>query len=156
MSKLYAVIRLRGCIGVPPDIEFTLRLLRLTRKNHCTIVEATPSIEGMLKKASGYITYGEISEEALATLLEKRAKLLGDKKLTLNHVKRLGFENFKDLARAIVEGKIKLKDVPGLKLVFRLHPPRKGFKGTIKKSFEQGGELGYRGSAINELITKMA
>ncbi|MHC1601520.1 MAG: 50S ribosomal protein L30 [Candidatus Nezhaarchaeales archaeon] len=154
-SKLYAVIRLRGCVGVPPDIKLTLQSLRLTRKNHCTIVEATPSIEGMLKKASGYITYGEISEDTLAALLEKRGRLRGDKKLTLDHIKRLGFESFKDLAKALLEGKMKLKDIPNLKPVFRLHPPSKGFRGTIKRPYGQGGELGYRGTAINELLMRM-
>jgi len=154
-KKLYAVIRLRGRVGVPPDIKLTLRSLRLTRKNHCVIVEATPSIEGMLKMASGYITYGEISEEALAALLEKRGRLRGDERLTLDHIKRLGFESFRDLAKAIFEDRVSLRSIPNLKPVFRLHPPSGGFKGTIKKPVEQGGELGYRGARINELLMKM-
>jgi large subunit ribosomal protein L30 len=154
-EKLYAVIRLRGRAGVPPDIKLTLRSLRLTRRNHCTIVEATPSIEGMLKKATGYITYGEISEEALAALLEKRGRLRGDERLTLDHVKKLGFESFRDLAKAILEGKMSLRSIPGLKRVFRLRPPSRGFKKTIKKPVKQGGELGYRGSQINELLMRM-
>jgi large subunit ribosomal protein L30 len=49
---------------------------------------------------------------------------------------------------------VKIKDIPNLKPVFRLHPPRKGHKG-IKQSFKTGGELGYHGEAINELIKKM-
>jgi large subunit ribosomal protein L30 len=36
-----------------------------------------------------------------------------------------------------------------------LHPPTKGFKGKIKKSYSAGGELGYRGEKINELIKRM-
>jgi len=48
-----------------------------------------------------------------------------------------------------------LKDLPGVKPVFRLHPPRKGFKGSIKKSYRAGGEAGYRGEAINDLIRRM-
>ncbi len=154
-KKFYAVIRLRGRVGVPPDIKLTLRLLKLVRRNHCTIVEATPSIEGMLRKASGYITYGEVSEEALAALLENRGRLRSDERLTLDHVKRLGFESFRDLAKAILEGRISLNSIPGLKPVFRLHPPSRGFKGTIKKPVEQGGELGYRGPRINELLMRM-
>ena len=39
--------------------------------------------------------------------------------------------------------------------VFRLHPPRGGFKGSTKKPYSDGGELGYRGPAINELIRRM-
>ncbi len=154
-KKFYVVIRLRGRVGVPPDIKLTLRSLKLTRKNHCAIVEATPSINGMLKKASSYITYGEVSEEALAALLEKRGRLRGDERLTLDHVKKLGFESFRDLAKTIIEGRISLRSIPGLKPVFRLHPPSGGFKGTIKKPVEQGGELGYRGPRINELLMRM-
>ncbi|RLF12466.1 MAG: 50S ribosomal protein L30 [Thermoprotei archaeon] len=154
-GKLYAVIRLRGRVGVPPDIKLTLKTLRLTRNNHLTLVEATPSNEGLLKKASEYITYGEIYEETLALLLEKRGRLRGDKKLTLDFVKKLGFESFRDLARALIEGRVKLKSIPNLKPVFRLHPPSKGFKGSIKKPYNVGGELGYRGSKINELIERM-
>ncbi|MEM4575831.1 MAG: 50S ribosomal protein L30 [Candidatus Nezhaarchaeales archaeon] len=154
-KKLYAVIRLRGCVGVPPDIKLTLQSLRLARKNHCIIVEATPSVEGMLKKVSGYITYGEVNEEILASLLEKRGRLVGDESLTLEYIKKLGFENFRELAKAILEGKIALQEIPNLKPVFRLHPPSGGFKGTIKRTFKEGGELGYRGPAINDLLSKM-
>ena len=42
------------------------------------------------------------------------------------------------------------------KKTYRLHPPRGGFerKGT-KKSFSQGGALGYRKEKINDLIKRM-
>jgi large subunit ribosomal protein L30 len=39
--------------------------------------------------------------------------------------------------------------------VFRLHPPSKGFKGKIKRGYGSGGELGYRGEKINELLRRM-
>ncbi|HNR25150.1 MAG TPA: 50S ribosomal protein L30, partial [Methanobacteriaceae archaeon] len=42
----------------------------------------------------------------------------------------------------------------GLKPVFRLHPPRKGYK-DIKKAFNEGGTLGYRGEDINHLLKRM-
>jgi hypothetical protein len=42
------------------------------------------------------------------------------------------------------------------KKYFTLHPPRGGFeKGGIKKSFPNGGALGYRGAKMNDLIRKM-
>ena len=48
------------------------------------------------------------------------------------------------------------KRKPGKKGSFRLNPPKGGFepKGT-KKSFKEGGALGYRGKAINDLIKRM-
>ncbi|MEM2203989.1 MAG: 50S ribosomal protein L30, partial [Sulfolobales archaeon] len=42
-----------------------------------------------------------------------------------------------------------------VKPVFRLHPPSGGFKGSIKKPYGNGGELGYRGQDINDLIRRM-
>jgi len=39
--------------------------------------------------------------------------------------------------------------------VFRLRPPKKGFKGKVKRSFAAGGEAGYRGEEINELLKRM-
>ena len=39
---------------------------------------------------------------------------------------------------------------------YMLNPPRGGFeRGGIKKSYQQGGVLGERGSAMNELIKRM-
>lgn len=43
----------------------------------------------------------------------------------------------------------------GSEKIFRLHPPRHGFRGGIKKSFSSGGNLGYMGKAINELLARM-
>jgi len=49
------------------------------------------------------------------------------------------------------------KDEEGkLKPFFELAPPRGGFERKgIKKSFQQGGVLGYRGKNINDLIKRM-
>ena len=44
--------------------------------------------------------------------------------------------------------------VPDVKPLFRLHPPKGGWKST-KKPFVRGGALGYRGKAINDLVRRM-
>ena len=59
------------------------------------------------------------------------------------------------LAKALHKGELSLKEIPNMKRFFRLHPARKGFK-AIKKGFAEGGDVGYRGEAINELIVRMA
>jgi len=156
MSKKLLVIRLRGQVDVPPDVKHTLKLLRLHKKFHAVLVEETPTILGMLKKVSDYVTWGEIDRDTLAVLLERRGRLSGGRRLTLEYIQKLGFHDFKELAQAILNGKISIKDLRELKPVFRLHPPSGGFKYTIKKRFGAGGELGYRGSAINDLVRKMA
>ena len=49
-----------------------------------------------------------------------------------------------------------LKEIPELKPVFRLRPPKKGYERVgIKKPFSVGGALGYRKEKINELLEKM-
>ena len=41
-----------------------------------------------------------------------------------------------------------------LAAMIRLHPPVKGYEGN-KRSYQNGGALGYRGEAINDLINRM-
>ena len=138
------------------EIEDTLRMLNLERNCHATLIDDRPSFLGMLRKAQNVITWGEVSKETIALLLRKRGRIVGNRKLTDEYVKKIGYDSLDALAEAIYNLKVKLKDLPGVKPVFRLHPPRKGYKGTVKKSYSAGGETGYRGEAINELIQKMA
>jgi large subunit ribosomal protein L30 len=68
-------------------------------------------------------------------------------------VKELGFNSIEELAKAIFDGKVKIKDVPKLKPVFRLTPPKKGHK-SIKEHYPKGS-LGYWGDKINDLLKRM-
>ena len=65
-----------------------------------------------------------------------------------------GWKTIGEFAAALASSAAKLGDLPGLKPVLRLHPPRKGYK-TIKRTFPQGGALGYYGTEINTLLYKM-
>ena len=56
--------------------------------------------------------------------------------------------------QALLENKIKYKDIPDVKPLFRLNPPKKGYEG-IKRAYVNKGALGYRGKDINKLITRM-
>ena len=69
-------------------------------------------------------------------------------------MKETSFKTMKALAKGLTEGKTVMRDVPGLKPLFRLHPPRKGYEG-IKRSFKEGGALGYRAEKINTLLRRM-
>ena len=68
--------------------------------------------------------------------------------------KNTDFKDLKELAKAIYKGNVKYKDLPEVKPIFRLSPPVKGYEG-IKRSFVEGGALGYRGNEINKLIGRM-
>jgi len=111
---------------------------------------------GMLYRVQNYVTWGEVSKETVALMLKKRGKLAGGKKLTDESVEKLGYKSIDALAEAIASCKAEYQKLPNIQPVFKLHPPSKGFKGKTKKSFRVGGEAGYRGEAINDLIKRMA
>ena len=152
---LLAVVRIRGIPGRRPEERRTLELLRLHRKFHAVLVRDDPSILGMLKVVENVVTYGEIEKDVLAELIRERGRLTGGKRISEDYLKKIGFESFEELAEALIEGRVDLRNLPDFKPVFRLHPPKGGFRGTIKRHYREGGELGYRGRAINELLLKM-
>ena len=155
---LYVIVRIRGRVDVPPDVDYTLKLLRLHRKFHATLYPSDlPGIEGMLRKAKNWVTWGEIDYNTLVELLKKRGRVLGDKPITDEFVKEKLRINggVEGLAKALLEGKVKLHKLKLVKPVFRLHPPHGGFKKSTKRPYNDSGELGYRGKAINELIKRM-
>lgn len=151
----FAVVRVRGQPDVNKDIRYTMGLLGLTRVNHCVIVPDDPSTRGMLQMVKDYCTWGEVDQETLAAMLRVRGKLTGDNDLTDDYLKEnTEFASADDLAKAVIENNHRLRDVEGVKHVFRLHPPIKGYEGN-KRSFKNGGSLGYRGAEINDLINRM-
>lgn len=157
--KLYAIIRIRGTVDVHPEVEDTLKMLRLVRRYHCTLYPSDlPGIEGMLRKIESWVTWGEISREVLVELLKRRGRVPGGKRLTDEYLKeKLGLEGgVEELADKLLKGELKLHKLGNIiKPVFRLHPPKGGFRGSIKRMFRDGGELGYRGEGINPLLEKM-
>lgn len=154
-QKCLVVVRIRGVSDIRGDIQDTLKMLNLNRNCNATIIDDRPSYQGMLKKAQSYITWGEPTKETVIRLLKERGRTTGNKKLTDEHAQKLGYKNLEELAEAIYSLKVQLKDLKDVKPVFRLHPPKKGYKGTVKKSWQASGAAGYRGEAINDLIKRM-
>ena len=151
----YAAIRVRGTVNIRGDIRDTLMMLRLNRANHCVILPADPSTEGMLQKAKDYITWGELRPEVLAKLILKRGRLESGKSITDSYVKKnTEFKSLIAFSKAVCEGKEKYANLEAVRPVIRLHPPIKGYEG-IKRSFVEGGALGYRGDKINDLVDRM-
>ncbi len=152
---MYAVVRLRGGVKTRQDIRDTLTMMNLDRINHCVILPENQNYEGMIRKAKDYVAWGTVNSETLAQMLKNRGRLEGRKYLTEDYLsKNTKFKSFDDLAKAICEEKASMNDVPKLKQVFRLHPARKGLKGT-KRNFLEGGDLGNHGIEINFLLNKM-
>ncbi|HII17324.1 TPA: 50S ribosomal protein L30 [Candidatus Woesearchaeota archaeon] len=126
MEKI-AVIRIAGQIRIRKDMLHTLQVLGLSRKNACVILQRDISVMGMIQKVKDMVTWGPLDGETEKLLIEKRQK--------------------KGLDR---QGKEIIKKG------YNLHPPRKGYgrKGT-KRAFVEGGALGDRGEAVNDLIRRM-
>lgn len=149
---MFIALRVRGRTGIKGDIADTLDMLRLTRINHAVILPENPSYLGMLRKGKDYITWGEIDQETLTQVIEKRGRFPGRERFTPEALSG-DYSSAEELAEAILKEETTLEEV-GMKPVFRLHPPRKGYN-HIRKSFREGGTLGYRGEEISQLIQKM-
>lgn len=149
--KTYLVIRLRGEMGIAPEILDTLSRMNLPSKYSATLISDTPSNIGMLNKVADYVTWGEIDQPSLVELLKKRGASLGTSALAKRPSKS-SLGTFEELAETMLkEGSV----IPPIKRTFRLTPPSGGFKGHITRHLKSGGELGYRGAAISELLRKM-
>ena len=153
----WIVVRVRSNVNVERSIRETMDYLNLTKVNHAVIIPENEQYRGMLQKAKDYITWGEASQEMVEKMLSNRGRMSGDHPLKDSDVKdNTDYKNIGDFAKAIASNDATVKQVPGLKRVFRLHPPRgpKGW-GGIKRSFVLGGALGSRGDKIDSLVERM-
>jgi len=153
--KCIAVVRIRGTISASRHVRETLKMLNLTRNNHAVLLDDRPSFLGMLKTAQNFIAWGETSKEIVNMMIRERGRATGNKKLADEYFQKIGYETLEGLAEAVFNCQIEYWKLPHTQTVFKLHPPSKGFKGKIKKGYGMGGELGYRGEKINELIKRM-
>jgi|SRR3989344_3448470 len=136
-----AAVLVRGPARIEQSILDTLIMLRLTKKNHCIIVNNTLPLIGMLKKVKDFITWGEITAQTYDLLVTKRG--VPFKGLLTDRHGKYSYKTF---------------DYKGKKYLpyFSLNPPLKGFgrKGT-KMAFAANGALGYRGEKMDALIQRM-
>ncbi len=151
----YAVIRLRGKHDLRVSVDDTLKMLHLTRQNHCVIIPQDPTHAGMLRLVKDFVTWGEVDAETLAKVLLRRGRAVGDRPIDDAFVKAHSkYKSIWDLSQALVKGEARFKDVTDLRPVLRLHPPVKGLR-AVKRGYNDGGDLGYRGQAINDLLERM-
>ena len=143
---MIVTIRISGKVGTSKDIEATLERMNMKRKFSCSLLHETLENKGMINKVKQFIAYGKISKETLIKLLEKRGKLIGNKKINKSQAEKITAE--------ILDGKLqkKLRGI-GIKPFFRLHPPVKGLKNS--KADYPRGDLGNHGDKINLLLERM-
>lgn len=141
-SGRLAAIRIRGLTQIKTRINDTLQMLRLYKNNYCSIFPNNPVYTGMLKQAKDYITWGEIDEETFKELVEKRGEQFNGRETdSYGKIKYNDFFEFNNKK---------------YKKYFRLNAPKKGFgRKGVKNTFTNKGALGYRGTAIKDLIRRM-
>lgn len=145
---MIAVVRVKGGFKTKHKFNNTLAKLRLNKKHHCVILADNPVNNGMIKKVRHMITWGEINKDTLKSLINKRGRRPGNKRVELADKK------LDSMIKKLISGKKTLADYD-IKQVFRLSPPNKGWdKGTIKLEYPRGA-LGPRGKDINKLLNKM-
>jgi len=151
---LIAILRVRGPVKIKKDIEKSMSLLRLTRANHCVLYTDSAYLKGSLRKMKDYVTWGEISEEILSKLLLKRGYVYSAENKLLNF-SQVFEKDSKKVISDIFNEKKTIKELK-VKPLFRLKPPSKGYdRKGIKKTFVEGGVLGYRKEKINNLLKRM-
>jgi len=153
--KCIVAVKIRGEVSAQREAKETNAFLGLTHTNHAVILDSRPAYLGMLQRAQSYVTWGEVSKETVTAMIKERGRLAGNKKLTDEYAKKLGYKTLDDLADAVFNCKVEYLKLEGITKTFRLRPPKKGYKGKTKKSFRAGGEAGYRGEAINKLVQRM-
>ncbi len=156
MNARIAIVRVRGSAEQSKKLNDTFKMLRLYRKNHCVVVPNSKDYLGMIARVKDHATWGEISEKTFKELLLKRGKLPGNKRLTEEYIKEKTKMGADDFIKEYFAFKKELKEIPGIKLYFKLNPPRHGYERKgIKQPFSLGGALGYRKEKINLLVERM-
>lgn len=132
------IIRISGMVDVPDNIQEALYRLRLRRKYSAVLVRPTPEILKLLKIIRNFVAYGDINQETLKELIQKRA--FSKKKI--------------DASKVVLE--LEKKDLQDLEIkpFFRLHPPRGGIDSKLHFPIKKG-VLGDNKEKINDLVRRM-
>lgn len=155
-GRRLAVVRVRGSIHVKPGLKKTFEMLKITEPQRCILVDDRPEYKGMVMTINDYVTWGEIQSSTMEKLLRERGRVQGGRLSDQFIKEKTKYQSIGDFVRDYMDFKAELGDIPTLKKVFRLNPPRRGFERLgIKKPYSVGGTLGYRGVKINELLERM-
>lgn len=141
-ARALLVVRIRGTVNVPRGTEKTLRMLHLFKKHTATIVPDNPVYKGMLQVAKDYVSWSPADSTIVEAIVKNRGETVGGSQVDSDDLKTWGFASIKSLCSSLSKGEVHLKNLQGLKPFFRLHPPRGGFKKSIRRGGAEGGVLG--------------
>jgi large subunit ribosomal protein L30 len=77
MTDKLAAVRIRSDRGAKQPVKDTLKLLNLTKKHRCVVLDKTPQNRGMLRKVEDFIAFGEITADTEDDLGDERADTAG-------------------------------------------------------------------------------
>lgn len=156
LTPLAVIVRVRGLVNTTKDVSATLSKLSLLRVNSSTIVRLTPQVEGMLRRAKDHLLWGRIDKGMLRLLLLKRGRLPGNRRLSNENVSRFTrHRSLDELVEAVWLSASPKEALKPVKPVFRLTPPKGGFKRSVKKHVKKGGVLGDWGNRVNQILKRM-
>lgn len=144
-NAIIGAVMIKSPIGAKPDAKKTLSLLGLKKINTLALLPGSPIYLSMLQKAKDYVTWGSVTAELAAKVIEARGKVAGNKAVEPS---KAG-----EAASGLAQGK-HLLDY-GIKKDIHLHPPTGGFKRTLKRQVSAKGEAGDRKEKIAELLERM-
>jgi large subunit ribosomal protein L30 len=153
---MQALVQLRGEVNQSQAVRDTLNMLNLHKVNHCVLVPETPTYRGMITKANDWVAHGTPTQEAVETVLRKRAEAAeGDAAIDDEWLaENTDYDSFEALAEALLAEETTLRE-QGLSPTLRLHPPRGGH-GGIKHPTKEGGQLGkHETEEISKLLEAM-
>jgi len=107
---MIAIIRIHGRVGLDKKIVDTLDRLKLRKKYSCVILEPTKENMGMINKVRNQVAFGEIKEDTLKKLEEKRKTKI--KNFFRLHPPRGGIETKKHFPKGVLgDNKEKINDL---------------------------------------------
>ncbi len=152
---LLLVVNLHGKINSPSGVRKALGELKVERRFTASLVTDDGPTVGVLKSCKDYLAWAPLDRDVLTLLLEKRGMVSESKKLDGESLSKLGFKSYSELADKILKEGLKLSAVGGIRPFFRLSPPKRGFKRSLRRQFNEGGTLGSNPTLL-EIVERMA
>jgi large subunit ribosomal protein L7e len=161
MGKLMVVMRIRENHGATPQIKQKLRGLGLHRVGWTVFLRYTKHTAFNLKLLEPFVTFGLPSEQVVRDMITKRAHVVthkGEKMPLQNNVVveqnfgKLNIVCMEDIIHEIYKNGPNFEAVVKFLLPFRLKPS--AYRKT-RIPFKKGGDSGWRGKKINDLLERL-
>merc|ERR1711976_568054 len=160
--RLAFVIRIRGINGVHPRPRKVLQLFRLRQINNGVFIRLNKATLNMLKIAEPYVAWGVPNLKTVRELIYKRGygKVnhqripLTDNNIIENELGKQNIICMEDLIHEIFTVGPEFKYAANFLWPFKLSSPLGGWRRKYNH-FNDGGDFGFRDTAIDALVKKM-